>query len=114
MAGDPGGGHFAVEGVDTLGSDSPVASIARRLPKFGVTAFCPTTVACSPSALERVLDQVRRARETPDPQAARVLHGVPLETGAPPGRVRVLGPGGELLALADVVGGRLKYLRVFH
>src|SRR5262249_46638693 len=37
------------------------------------TAFCPTTVACSPAALQRVLDQVRRARETPDSQSARVL-----------------------------------------
>jgi N-acetylglucosamine-6-phosphate deacetylase len=62
-----------VEGVDTLSGAMPVADIARRLPKFGVTAFCPTTVACSPSALHGVLDQVRRARETPDSQAARVL-----------------------------------------
>jgi N-acetylglucosamine-6-phosphate deacetylase len=62
-----------LEGVDALGGEAPVASIARRLPKFGVTAFCPTTVACSPSALQGVLDQVRRAREIPDPQAARVL-----------------------------------------
>ncbi|HEX7793621.1 MAG TPA: N-acetylglucosamine-6-phosphate deacetylase [Vicinamibacterales bacterium] len=62
-----------VEGVDTLSGQMPVADIARRLPKFGVTAFCPTTVACSPSALQGVLDQVRRARETPDSQAARVL-----------------------------------------
>jgi len=62
-----------VEGVDTLGGEMPVADIARRLPKFGVTAFCPTTVACSPSALQGVLDQVRHARETPDTRAARVL-----------------------------------------
>jgi N-acetylglucosamine-6-phosphate deacetylase len=62
-----------VEGVDTLSGEMPVADIARRLPKFGVTAFCPTTVACSPAALQAVLDQVRRAREIPDSQAARVL-----------------------------------------
>jgi N-acetylglucosamine-6-phosphate deacetylase len=62
-----------VEGVDTLSGEMPVADIARRLPKFGVTAFCPTTVACSPAALQGVLDQVRRAREVPDSQAARVL-----------------------------------------
>ena len=36
-----------------------------RLPRFGVTAFCPTTVACAPAALRRVLEQVRRAREMP-------------------------------------------------
>jgi N-acetylglucosamine-6-phosphate deacetylase len=62
-----------VEGVDSLGGDAPVVSMARRLPRFGVTAFCPTTVACSPPALRGVLEQVRRARETPDPHSARVL-----------------------------------------
>jgi N-acetylglucosamine-6-phosphate deacetylase len=67
-----------VEGVDSLdscldGSDGPVATIANRLPRYGVTAFCPTTVACSPAALREVLEQVRRLRETPDPRGARVL-----------------------------------------
>jgi N-acetylglucosamine-6-phosphate deacetylase len=38
-----------------------------------VTAFCPTTVACSPGALRGVLDQVRRAREAANAGAARVL-----------------------------------------
>ena len=50
-----------------------MAAIAARLPRYGVTAFCPTTVACGPEALRRVLDQVRRARETPVARAARVL-----------------------------------------
>jgi N-acetylglucosamine-6-phosphate deacetylase len=62
-----------VEGVDSLGGDTPVVTMARRLIRFGVTAFCPTTVACSPTALRGVLAQVRRAREMPDPHAARVL-----------------------------------------
>ncbi|XXF76388.1 tRNA pseudouridine(55) synthase TruB [Myxococcaceae bacterium GXIMD 01537] len=44
--------------------------------------------------------------------AVRVSHGVPLEAPAMPGRVRVLGPGGALLAVAEVVNGRLRYLRV--
>src|SRR5262249_42110124 len=44
-----------------------------RLPRYGVTAFCPTTVACPPADLRRVLDQVRRARASPAPRAARVL-----------------------------------------
>jgi N-acetylglucosamine-6-phosphate deacetylase len=70
-----------VDGVDTLDPDTgsatdhggPVQAIAERLTRFGVTAFCPTTVACAPEALRRVLDQVRRSRETPSTQAARVL-----------------------------------------
>ena len=67
-----------VEGFDSLdaptaGHGDPVAVIAARLPRYGVTAFCPTTVACGPAALRGVLDQVRRARETPVPRSARVL-----------------------------------------
>jgi N-acetylglucosamine-6-phosphate deacetylase len=66
-----------VEGIDSLDVPSPerdpVAAIAERLPRYGVTAFCPTTIACTPAALRGVLDQVRRARETPAPRSARVL-----------------------------------------
>ena len=62
-----------VEGVDSLQPGDAVSSIAARLTRYGVTAFCPTTVACSPEALRRVLEQVRRAREAPSPGAARVL-----------------------------------------
>ena len=62
-----------VDGVDALDGGSPVAAIAERLPRYGVTAFCPTTVACPPEALRFVLDQVRRARQTPPALAARVL-----------------------------------------
>ena len=65
-----------VDGVDAL-EDRPgggaIAAIASQLPRYGVTAFCPTTVACGPEALRRVLDQVRRARETPSARSARVL-----------------------------------------
>ncbi|NMO21959.1 tRNA pseudouridine(55) synthase TruB [Pyxidicoccus fallax] len=46
-------------------------------------------------------------------EAQRVAHGVPVEVPASrPGRVRVMGPNGALLAVAEVVGGRLRYLRV--
>jgi N-acetylglucosamine-6-phosphate deacetylase len=62
-----------VEGVDSLDGGSSIATIAQRLPKYGVTAFCPTTVACGPDALRATLDQVRRARESPRAVAARVL-----------------------------------------
>lgn len=61
-----------VEGVDALEAGS-VATMAARLPPFGVTAFCPTTVACAPDALRRVLEEVRHARESPADRAARVL-----------------------------------------
>jgi N-acetylglucosamine-6-phosphate deacetylase len=62
-----------VDGFDSLDGDTAVRSIAARLPRYGVTAFCPTTVACAPDALRLVLDQVRSARETADPRSARVL-----------------------------------------
>ena len=65
-----------VDGVDSLDmrpEGDAIGAIAERLPRYGVTAFCPTTVACGPEALGRVLDQVRRAREAPAARAARVL-----------------------------------------
>src|SRR5262245_51992612 len=40
-----------LEGFDTLGGPDAVPGIAARLPKYGVTAFCPTTVACEPAVL---------------------------------------------------------------
>ncbi|HEX8440288.1 tRNA pseudouridine(55) synthase TruB, partial [Archangium sp.] len=45
-------------------------------------------------------------------EAARVSHGVPVEAPALPGRVRVVDPSGAVLAVAEVVRGRLRYLRV--
>jgi N-acetylglucosamine-6-phosphate deacetylase len=62
-----------VDGFDSLDGDAAVRAIAAHLPRYGVTAFCPTTVACTPDALRAVLDQVRSARETPDARSARVL-----------------------------------------
>ena len=61
-----------VEGTDTLDSETAVRTIAARLPRFGVTAFCPTSLACSPRVLERLLRSVRAAR-TNGSGAARVL-----------------------------------------
>jgi N-acetylglucosamine-6-phosphate deacetylase len=62
-----------VDGFDTLNGRTAVGDIASRMPRFGVTGFCPTTVACAPTEVRAVLEQVRRAREVPDPLAARVL-----------------------------------------
>ncbi len=61
------------EGVDSQDPGGAIASIAERLPRYGVTAFCPTTVACAPALLRRVLDQVRYARAAPASRSARVL-----------------------------------------
>src|SRR5438874_6144370 len=72
----PGFIDVHVHGVDGIDSQDPgdaITAIAERLPRYGVTAFCPTTVACAPADLRRVLDQVRRARAAPAPRAARVL-----------------------------------------
>jgi N-acetylglucosamine-6-phosphate deacetylase len=62
-----------VDGIDTLEGHDAVPRIAARLPRYGVTAFCPTTVACPPRALRQMLEEVRLARAGPDAQWARVL-----------------------------------------
>jgi N-acetylglucosamine-6-phosphate deacetylase len=51
-----------VEGIDTLGGGDAIARIAERLPKFGVTAFCPTSVACPPVQLRDMLQNVAAMR----------------------------------------------------
>lgn len=61
-----------LHGVDTLDGGNAIEEIARLLPRFGVTAFCPTSIACPPQDLKDMLSAVRRARERP-PQGARVL-----------------------------------------
>ncbi len=62
-----------LQGLDSLDGPHAVRSIAALLPRYGVTAFCPTTVACSPSLLRRFLLAVREARLAPEPASARVL-----------------------------------------
>ena len=62
-----------LHGHDTLDGGDAVARIAAHLPRYGVTAFCPTTVACSPGDLRDVLQQVRQARVAPAAGSARVL-----------------------------------------
>jgi len=62
-----------VDGFDTLDEGDPVAAIAARLPRYGVTAFCPTTTACPPAALRGMLACVARARAARPAASARVL-----------------------------------------
>jgi N-acetylglucosamine-6-phosphate deacetylase len=84
-------GHFLVPGfidvhvhgvlgVDVMDDATAVQRVARVLPQFGVTAFCPTSIACSPQALASFLAAVGEARMQRHPDAARVLPAH-LETG---------------------------------
>jgi N-acetylglucosamine-6-phosphate deacetylase len=62
-----------VGGVDVLDGPGAVAEVAARLPEFGVTAFCPTSVACTPVMLRGFLDEVASLRAAAPPAASRVL-----------------------------------------
>src|SRR4051794_1305569 len=62
-----------VEGFDTLDGNGAVAAMAARLPRYGVTAFCPTTVACDHQTLAAFLAEVEECRRARPSAAARVL-----------------------------------------
>ena len=62
-----------VEGTDALDGGTAITTMAERLPRYGVTAFCPTSLACDPPSLRRMLAGVRAARTTRPPGGARVL-----------------------------------------
>ena len=62
-----------VAGRDLLDGPDALAAIAAHLPRFGVTAFCPTTIACPPASLRLALDAVRAWRLAPLSGSARVL-----------------------------------------
>ncbi|MBA3269226.1 MAG: N-acetylglucosamine-6-phosphate deacetylase [Acidobacteria bacterium] len=62
-----------VEGHDVLDGAGSIAQVARRLPKYGVTSFCPTSVACDPVTLRAMLAEVDALRAAPAGLGARVL-----------------------------------------
>jgi N-acetylglucosamine-6-phosphate deacetylase len=62
-----------VAGNDTLDGAGAIARIAAALPRFGVTAFCPTSVACPPRQLGEMLHGIREARVAAIPTSSRVL-----------------------------------------
>jgi N-acetylglucosamine-6-phosphate deacetylase len=68
-----------VEGIDVLDGPDAVAQVAARLPKYGVTGFCPTSIACTPLRLETFLDAVERGARTPSDRSSRVV-GAHLES----------------------------------
>lgn len=91
-------------GPFTLAHSLPLADLAAlaREPEALAKRLLPVSEALTD------LPAVRVSAE----DAARVSHGVPVEAPAHPGRVRVVDPSGALLAVAEVVRGRLRYLRV--
>lgn len=66
-------------GVDVLDDAGAVAAVSAQLPKFGVTGFCPTSVACPPPQLQMFLAAVARSRQAAPAASARVL-GAHLES----------------------------------
>lgn len=62
-----------LEGIDVLEGPDAVSAVAARLPRHGVTAFCPTSIACAPDRLNGFLEAVARARRTGAATSARVL-----------------------------------------
>lgn len=77
----PGFVDMHVHGVcghDVLDGPGVVAAIARILPRFGVTAWCPTSVACSAESLDAFLTEVAAVSASVD-AGARVL-GAHLES----------------------------------
>jgi tRNA pseudouridine55 synthase len=93
-----------VSGPFTLAHALPLADLAAlaREPEALAKRLLPTS--------EALVDLPALRVSTED--AARVSHGVPVEAPSQPGRVRVVDPSGTLLAVAEVVRGRLRYLRV--
>ena len=62
-----------VEGVDVLDGPEATLEVAARLPRYGVTAFCPTSIACDPTALAGMLSAVRTSQGAASEDRARVL-----------------------------------------
>ena len=61
-----------LHGIDAMDGEGAVTAIAELMPRFGVTSFCPTSIACPPADLRRLLAAVHRAR-TSATVGARVL-----------------------------------------
>ena len=68
-----------VGGHDVLDGAAALATIAARLPQHGVSAFCPTSIACPPDVLAGFLGGVSAIRAARRPVDARVL-GAHLES----------------------------------
>jgi N-acetylglucosamine-6-phosphate deacetylase len=109
-----------LHGIDALDGPDAVRSIAQWLPRYGVTAFCPTTVACSAHALRDVLESVGALCIGVPPASARVLPAHlesnfinPEYRGAQPiACVRVPSDGADVLAEIDRAGNAVGIITV--
>ncbi|MBJ6764811.1 tRNA pseudouridine(55) synthase TruB [Myxococcaceae bacterium JPH2] len=87
-------------------------TLARALPLAELGALAAAgAVAGRLVSMSDALTELPAVRVSAE-DARRVSHGVPVEVSPVPGRVRVLGPEDALLAVGEVVSGRLRYLRV--
>ncbi|HXG86804.1 MAG TPA: N-acetylglucosamine-6-phosphate deacetylase [Vicinamibacterales bacterium] len=62
-----------VEGHDVMDGPGAIAAVAERLPRYGVTAFCPTSIACAPAVLTTMFEEITALRRMTSGTAARVL-----------------------------------------
>ena len=62
-----------VEGHDVLDGTGAIARVSSRLPRYGVTGFCPTSIACDPQALGEMLGELAALAASPPANSARVL-----------------------------------------
>jgi N-acetylglucosamine-6-phosphate deacetylase len=62
-----------VAGTDVLEGAGAVGRVAAQLPRWGVAAFCPTSIACPPDVLRAFLRDVAAERQAPRAGSARVL-----------------------------------------
>jgi N-acetylglucosamine-6-phosphate deacetylase len=62
-----------IEGHDVLDGPGAIAAVAARLPRYGVTSFCPTSIACDPASLRSMLAEASALIDSLPRDAARVL-----------------------------------------
>src|SRR5688500_6540440 len=62
-----------ISGLDVLDGPGAVRAVAESLPPWGVTAFCPTTIACSLAVLSGLFAYITRIRTGGHVTCARVL-----------------------------------------
>jgi N-acetylglucosamine-6-phosphate deacetylase len=60
-------------GTDVLEGPGAVDRVAAALPRWGVAAFCPTSIACPPDVLRAFLQDVAAAQQARRPGRARVV-----------------------------------------